>query len=430
MYKALVFAHGHPEYSPGGGEIAAHQMFHEIKSRPDWSAVFVGRIDPALALRPVSLVSGDDEIGLATRSEFFRFHNEDEVFLFETLPELLRRVKPDVIHLHHFLHLGIEMIRVINELCPDTPLVLTLHEYYAICNNNGQMITTVGDRLCRKSSPTACSKCFPSVSQEDFFLRERLIKAHFGGVDHFISPSHFLKQRYVDWGLRAEHISVIENGQSPAPRLPPRELMGAKDRRGRFSFFGQLQRFKGLEVLVDAMKLIPAELCWPKGPIRLAIHGSGLQWQPKAFQDRIHASLASLGERAKLYGRYQTDELPLLMADADWVVMPSIWWENSPIVIQEAQNFGRPLVVSGIGGMAEKVEHLVNGIHVRPNDPQSLADGLIKAAFSEGLWEKCAAGAKAPPTLRETVDATFAIYHSLMEAYGRARAPLTRAAAQ
>jgi len=46
--------------------------------------------------------------------------------------------------------------------------------------------------------------------------------------------------------------------------------------------------------------------------------------------------------------------MPLLLADIDWVVIPSIWWENSPLVIQEAYNFGRPVITANIGGMAEK----------------------------------------------------------------------------
>jgi len=57
------------------------------------------------------------------------------------------------------------------------------------------------------------------------------------------------------------------------------------------------------------------------------------------------------------------------MAAVDWVVVPSIWWENSPLVIQEAFAHGRPVICSDIGGMAEKVAHEKNGLHFRANDP-------------------------------------------------------------
>ena len=64
------------------------------------------------------------------------------------------------------------------------------------------------------------------------------------------------------------------------------------------------------------------------------------------------------------------------MATVDWIVMPSIWWENSPVVIQEASCIGRPPIVSDIGGMAEKVRDGVDGLHFRAGSPEDLADRL------------------------------------------------------
>ena len=53
------------------------------------------------------------------------------------------------------------------------------------------------------------------------------------------------------------------------------------------------------------------------------------------------------------------------MRSVDWVIMPSVWWENSPIVIQEAFFHGRPIISSNIGGMAEKITDDVDGLHFR-----------------------------------------------------------------
>jgi glycosyltransferase involved in cell wall biosynthesis len=76
------------------------------------------------------------------------------------------------------------------------------------------------------------------------------------------------------------------------------------------------------------------------------------------------------------------------MENIDWVVVPSIWWENSPLVIQEAFGHGRPVLCSDIGGMAEKVTHDVNGLHFRAGDPDSLAMTMRTAATTPGLWER------------------------------------------
>jgi glycosyltransferase involved in cell wall biosynthesis len=84
------------------------------------------------------------------------------------------------------------------------------------------------------------------------------------------------------------------------------------------------------------------------------------------------------------------------MAGVDWVTMPSIWWENSPLVIQEAFLCGRPLLVSDIGGMAEKVRHGVDGLHVPAANPRAWADALLRAAEDEPLWDRLRAGIQRP----------------------------------
>ncbi len=76
------------------------------------------------------------------------------------------------------------------------------------------------------------------------------------------------------------------------------------------------------------------------------------------------------------------------MSEIDWVVVPSRWWENSPLVIQEAFMHGRPVICSGIGGMAEKVEHNVNGLHFPVSQPNVLAETIRAATSTPGLWER------------------------------------------
>ncbi|MCI0590636.1 MAG: glycosyltransferase, partial [Gammaproteobacteria bacterium] len=78
---------------------------------------------------------------------------------------------------------------------------------------------------------------------------------------------------------------------------------------------------------------------------------------------------------------------PRLMERIDWVVVPSIWWENSPLVIQEAMKFGRPVICADIGGMAEKVSDRRNGLHFRARNPFDLAARIEEAATTEGLWD-------------------------------------------
>ena len=76
------------------------------------------------------------------------------------------------------------------------------------------------------------------------------------------------------------------------------------------------------------------------------------------------------------------------MEQVDWLVMPSIWWENSPVVIQESFLHGRPPIVGDIGGMAEKVRNGVDGLHFRAGSREDLADRLTEALTDKDLWQR------------------------------------------
>ncbi len=105
--------------------------------------------------------------------------------------------------------------------------------------------------------------------------------------------------------------------------------------------------------------------------------------------------------------------MPGLMAEIDWVVMPSIWWENAPLVIQEAFQHRRPPIVSGIGGMAEMVRDGVDGLHVRPGDPAALAAALRRAMDETGLWQRLVHGIPEQPSLAECAHRHLALFDSL-----------------
>jgi glycosyltransferase involved in cell wall biosynthesis len=105
--------------------------------------------------------------------------------------------------------------------------------------------------------------------------------------------------------------------------------------------------------------------------------------------------------------------MPDLMRQVDWVVVPSIWWENSPLVIQEAFLHGRPLITSDIGGMKEKVVDGVSGMHFRVSSAEDLADKLAQALQDQGAWERLRAGAPVPISHEQAAVEHEALYNRL-----------------
>lgn len=415
-HRVLVISHGHPDIAPGGGEHAAYSLFRELRDRAEVESLFLapdmgtGQGRPGA---PFALHSSDGlEMLFTTQTDQFRFSQRDSHLLCRDFRRLLESFRPTVVHLHHYTHVGVELLREIRNYSATVPLVLTLHEYLAICHNNGQMIKPETDELCRSSSPAKCHRCFPNISSENFFLRELYIKSFFRLVDVFIAPSQFLIDRYAQWGLPRDKLLYLENGQPKAASVPPRPL-GANGLRGRFAFFGQISRYKGIHVLLEAMSMIPKKMRGGTDGITLDIHGGNLHYQTQQFRDQLAGELQQRRDFVRMHGRYDRADLPSLMRSLDWIVVPSIWWENSPLVIQEALGFGRPIICSDIGGMAEKVIDGKNGLHFRVGNPRHLADRLMEAATSQGLWDRLQSATRPGPSIHESTDRHLELYDRL-----------------
>lgn len=397
--RVLVTAHAHPDFSLGGGEIAAYNLFKAYRELPDVEdAWFLGRADRGRGRGPSGHISLRRENEYLWEQGVSDWHTMKAAHLESVLTrfaDLIRSLRPTVVHAHHYAHLGLEHFRVIKQIDPSIKLYLTLHEYMAICANNGQMVKTGSLKLCSRASPDECRQCFPDKSAEDFWLRKHAFMSAFDLVDHFISPSEFLKERYVAWGIDPRKITVIENGQPTATPRPPRALKEGET-RNRFGYFGQINPYKGLDVILKAIKAMPEET---REKIVLEVHGANLEQQPQKFRDTVGELLEELSEEGVVQwmGPYDADQLHTRMAGVDWVLVPSQWWENSPMVIQEAYVHGRPVVTSDMGGMKEKVQDGVTGFRVPAGSIGAWQSKLEQlGAATPELWTRIAAAIQPP----------------------------------
>lgn len=395
--KTLVVAHGHPDIGPGGGEIAAYDQFTALRDLPSVSAAtFLARTGSAtVAPGAIALRRPGEYLWRTGIGDWLRLRSAHPESLRTTFRDFLRHHAPDAVFVHHYVHLGIDMLREIRATLPDARIVLCLHEYIAICANHGQMLRTEGRRLCSSETVTDCHACLPEWSPEDFWRRKHFVQKHFEAVDHFVAPSHFLKARYVDWGIPPEYITVVENGLGALQTVGNRPR--PSDGRLRLAYFGQINEFKGVDVLLQAVRLLHPDL---RARIRLEINGSGWERQTRPFQELIDTLRQPLIAEGTLRwaGPYDRGDLAQRMSGVDWVVVPSIWWENSPLVIQEAFFHGVPVIGSGIGGVAEKIRDGIDGLHFEAKNPHALADVLRRIVGDPKLRDTLAANIRRPPT--------------------------------
>jgi glycosyltransferase involved in cell wall biosynthesis len=451
----LFICHNHPSVRPGGAEAYALELHRHLRESGEVEPVFLAKGGPPLA-RAGRVHLGTCVAPVDNRPDEYFFYTEDWNGSYDwTLGTIrgdkrlytkhfrafLNAIRPDVVHLQHTMFFGYDVLREIKNTVPNAAIVYTLHEFMPICHRQGQMLRTTDEQPCMQESPRRCNECFPEVDQQTFFLRKRFIQSHMSLVDRFIAPSEFLGERYIDWGIPREKIQVEEYGRTPpAGEGTPQ----TRPHRDRFGFFGQLTPFKGLQVLLEAITILQDDdALLEEDPLLVAleraagrpaprrgrreepeptphvrVHGANLDLQPGQFQNRVKALLEQAGESVTFVGRYDHDDLAARMSEIDWVVVPSIWWENSPLVIQEAFHFGRPVICSDIGGMAEKVTHGVNGLHFRAGDPESLAATMRQVAGTPGLWDRLRAGIRPVYGMEEHAQRISSIYDELLSRGG------------
>jgi glycosyltransferase involved in cell wall biosynthesis len=424
--KVLYVCHNHPSLYPGGAEAYALELHKAMHESEEFESVFLSRIGSTVVTErsshsgtPFSTVDGDaDQYFFFTETsgfDFFYMTLRDKDVYTRYFHEFLLAHRPDIIHFQHTQFLGHDLIRQARNTLPDVVILFTLHELLPICHRDGQMVRTEhrNGELCQESSPRRCHECFPDISPQAFFMRKRFIQSHFSLVDLFLAPSNFLLERYVDWGIPRKKIRFEDYGRRP---VRPLAEPGEQRTRTRLGFFGQISHFKGVNVLMEAMKVISkGNSSEGENDAHLWLYGANLELQTQEFQEKFRSLLGATEDHVTFAGRYDHADLPRLMASIDWVVVPSIWWENSPLVIQEAFLYGRPVICSDIGGMAEKVTDGVNGLHFRVGDPRSLSQAIRRATTAPDLWQTLRDGIPEVYKMEDAMPTMGEIYSTLLE---------------
>jgi glycosyltransferase involved in cell wall biosynthesis len=402
--RILQIVHDHPAFTSGGTEWMAHDLTEALKRRGLRTTLLAATT--ALS-RPESEPGSLERCGVdlllrTGRYDSFTMTRLDGTAWTVSLDRVLAETKPDIVHLHGLDRIGSEVVGFVRAHRPSAKIVLTLHDFQLICAHEGLMVTSEG-ALCHGASPDACRRCLPQLTLARHALRRAHLKAALAGVDLFVAPSRFLRDRFIAWGIPAERMAIVPNGVPAAATAAPPE------RGDRFAFFGNLADHKGVHVLLDAA----ARLAGSDAGVRITLHG-GFSWSARDERARFAAALERAAPVAQHRGPYDRADLPALLAGTDWVVVPSTWWENAPLVILEAQRAGRPVICSGIGGMAEMVTDGVTGLHVPPGDAAALAETLIRAADA-GLCRRLAEGIRPPADTDDMAGACLGLYRRLLE---------------
>ena len=351
----------------------------------------------------------------------------------ERIRQTLETLRPDVVHVHNLLNLSFDLPRIANGL--GIPVVATLHDYTLLCASGGQRVHKQEQHVCVDIEADRCARCFaesPQYMQTAFgratsggragaaakfvartglrlhqiapglvervarVLRRaggpaldprafdaRMAAAHevFSHVDVFVAPSQTLAQEFVRFGLPADRLRVSDYGR---PRLPIRTLHRPRSPL-RIGLVGTLVWHKGVHILIEALKQLP------RTGHRTLIYGPLDTFRDYVGEIRRRAA----GLPVELMGAFANDQAADIYRELDVLVVPSLWPENSPLVIHEAFQAGVPVVASRIGGIPGLVTHGVNGLLVEPGSIPDLSRALASLLEDPSLVTRL--GAAAPP---------------------------------
>lgn len=344
---------------------------------------------------------------------------------------LLREEQPDVVHIQHLHYFSANFVTIARSR--GIPVVYTLHDYMLMCPRDGTLRREDGE-LCLVPVPSKCKDCIahhelhetappvlprglrpgfdamvpdgvareirrtrdggPTAPDEPYeeAAAERLdyLKRVLADVDLFVSPSEFLRERFIDAGMVSpDRIIVSDNGYDLS-RLPQsRTRPERRSDRLRVGYVGTIAEHKGIHLIVDAMNDIDDDR------VSCRIWGDVTAfWE---YTERLRGAIRN--PRTLLMGPFENDRITDVLADLDLLVVPSLWFENSPLTVHEAAACGLPVLTSDQGGLAEYVRPEVTGRHFALGD---VAD--LRAKILSFLEEPLAAADLGALELKSIVD--------------------------
>lgn len=297
--------------------------------------------------------------------------------------EVLDEVRPDVVHIGHLNHLSTSLVR--EAALRDLPIVFTLHDYWLMCPRGQFMQMFPEDpnelwAVCDGQDDRKCAeRCYaryfsgsPDELETDISYwagwvgrRMKHVREMSELVDLFIAPARYLRDRFRDqFGLPESKLVYLDYGFA-RERAAGRRRVGGEP--FTFGYIGTHIPAKGIDYLIRAFGKV-------KGDARLRIWGRPRGQDTEALK-AIAASLPPhVAERIEWRHEYKNQEITRGVFDhCDAIVVPSIWVENSPLVIHEAQQARVPVITANAGGMAEYVQHEVNGLLFDHRSVTSLA---------------------------------------------------------
>ncbi len=424
--KVVLPVHHFPPRYTAGGEQHVHRLAHWLQKHGcDVEVVCLESIETGEPDRVAAWFDYYDDLRVWRLSYDLMHAPQRKRWTFDSAPlrawfaGYLRDARPDLIHFHAGYLLGVgPLFEAANA---GVPSVLTLHDYWFLCPRH-TLLRSDG-MLCGAipENPASCAWCRYAEERQYRLIMNRLSLGLFGrfmqavGLESdteliadrrallaeairlpqaIISPSHFLA-RYLGEIVDPERLHVVRFGFDLArfratPTPPPDDVV-------RVGYIGQIAHHKGVHLLIQAFRSLN------RGTRQVELYVYGNLKSNPTYVTQLK-SLAGGDAHIHFEGPFENVRVAEVMKRLSALVVPSIWFENSPLVILESLSAGTPVITANIGGMAELVQDGVDGLHFAAGSASDLARQLQRLIDDPHLLARLRQGAVTSPTPRSIDD--------------------------
>jgi glycosyltransferase involved in cell wall biosynthesis len=236
------------------------------------------------------------------------------------------------------------------------------------------------------------------------YERPAFLEKQMNRLDRMIVPSKLMRSILVEHGLKEDKVVFCPFGINfmPADTMLPSEANVPL----RIGFVGTLAEHKGAHVLIDAIRQIPREHA-----IEVLLYGILMDYPD--YAEKLKAA-AGDDPRIKFCGTFPNSEIGRVFAALDVLVVPSVWHENTPLIIYTAQAAKCPVIASDHDGIAEIVHHGKNGLLFPAGDALALAHLIDSLYMDPSILKQLAANSEPPRTISEYVSDLEKVYREVL----------------
>ena len=304
------------------------------------------------------------------------------ISMYFKIKKVLKNERPDLVHTNGIKGFSSSIFSAIKHT--SIPHVHTIHDYELISRWFG---------LFRNKKPISN---FNMLDWIHIFYQRRMSAK----IDAVISPSKFTMQLHEKLGFFNESKKhIIPNGIKLNSNSKPKSTLS-----NEFLFVGQITENKGPQIAVSAFKKIKSD----DSKLHIVGQGPYLNSLKKLVKD----------DKRIIVHEYLKDEvLQRLYEKCSYFVLPSIWYENCPLVINEAMNQGLPVIASNIGGVPELIQDGYNGFLTEAGSPNSLTKTFEKLLTNEKILYKLsnnAINSSRNNSLDQQIEHTLDVYSSVL----------------